>query len=123
MLIESLGGLDADDVFSLRVAFDAGAVKFKVNDRVWSPGFGVVERAEWPQLAQWSQAIRETGDEVELRLNGEEAGVVFDALAEHARVNTRRHADAVAWGDTVSTTGDRVAICQQVMTELMRSTL
>lgn len=58
-----------------------------------------------------------------LSLDSEEAGVVMDALMEHRRTNELRHAAAVARGDTVSTTDDRVAICVRVLEQLMRQTL
>ena len=57
-----------------------------------------------------------------LALDDEQAGVVMDALIEHQRSSTRRHAEAVARGDTVSTTSDRAAICVGVLEQLIRRT-
>lgn len=31
---------DKDQIYSLRIALDAGGVKFKINERVWSPPYG-----------------------------------------------------------------------------------
>jgi hypothetical protein len=79
----------------------------------------------WRQMyvGNWSEAIHASSGEVRLVLDSEQAGVVFDALMEHARVNELRHADAVRRGDTVSTTDERVATCLRVMEQLTRSAL
>lgn len=35
---------DAGPVYTLRLAFDEGGAKFKVNNGMWSPAFGEVEK-------------------------------------------------------------------------------
>jgi hypothetical protein len=80
---------------------------------------------QWRQLyvGNWSEASHPARGEVRLTLNDEEAGVVFDALMEHARANELRHTEAVGRGDTVSTTDERVAFCLRVMEKLIRPTM
>lgn len=42
-VIAGLVASDPNTVYSLRVAFDDGTVKFKINERVWSPPYGEAE--------------------------------------------------------------------------------
>lgn len=85
--------------------------------------------AELIELASGAAALAETAagrragaPRVLLALDDEQAGVVMDALIEHQRFSARRHAEAVARGDTVSTTSDRAATCVGVLEQLIRQT-